>query len=769
MKQRRQRMISRFILLWLLALLCLSVVAAEFSPFRVKQISVEGLQRLSAGTVLNYLPLSEGDELRPEQTSDIIESLYRTGFFDDIRLYREGRTLIVSLRERPSIASIKIDGNKDIQTEQLNKVLADIGLEEGRIFDRSSLEQMVRELEGQYFGQGKYGVQVSNVVKPLSDNRVAIEITIKEGEVAKIRRINIVGNQAFSDEQLLDLFELSPPSFWTILNSNDQYARQKLAADLERLRSFYLDHGYINFNVESTQVSIDSERLSVYVTVNIDEGELFHVSTVTLSGDLVLPEEELRQLVNIEAGDVFSRQALNVSTNALLERLGDEGFAFANVNAVPQLDKDRQQVGLTFVIDPGRRVYVRRINIAGNLKTSDEVIRRELRQFEYSRISTARIKRSRTRLQLLGFFDETNIETPAVPGTDDQVDLNISVSERPSGSLTAGLGYSQNQGLLLNANISQNNVFGSGKRVSMAVNNSSVNTVYNFSLTNPYYTPEGISRSFNLFKRSTDGTRANIGNYGSDVFGGGVGFSMPLTELTKASLGLDYENTELTTTSLAPQRVLDFIASNSNQFDIVKTTVGWSYDGRNRAIFPDRGSVHKLSASVAVPGGELQFYKLRYQGAKYWPILSALTGKVRWDTAYGSAYGGTSELPFFERYFTGGSQSVRGFKSNTLGPLDENGFAEGGSFKLNLNNELVFPMPFSENSKSVRMSLFFDVGNVFDKLGDFSNAGLRASLGVSVVWMTPMAPMTFSYAWPVNSDDGDQLQRFQFTLGVVGL
>ncbi len=745
------------------------VVAADFSPFRIQAVTIEGLQRLSEGTVLNYMPIGKGDELKSSETAGIINSLYRTGFFDDIRLYREGNNLVVSLRERPSIASLEISGNQDIQTEQLNQVLADIGLEEGRIFDRSSLEQMVRELEGQYFGQGKYGVVIENKVRSLKDNRVAIDITIKEGDVAKIQRINIVGNQAFTDKKLLELFELSPPSFWTLLNSNDQYARQKLAADLERLRSFYLDHGYINFNVESTQVSIDSERLSVYVTVNIDEGDLFHVSAVTLSGDLVLPESDLHQLLNIQAGDVFSRQSLNVSTNALLSRLGDEGFAFANVNAMPQLDKENRQVALTFIIDPGRRVYIRRINISGNLKTSDEVIRRELRQFENSQISTAKIKRSRTRLQLLGFFDETNIETPAVPGTNDQVDLNISVSERPSGSLTAGLGYSQTQGLLLNANISQNNVFGTGKRVSMAVNNSSVNTVYNFSLTNPYYTPEGVSRSFNVFKRSTDASRANIGNYGSDVFGGGVGFSMPLTELTKSSFGLDYEKTKLTTTSLAPQRVLDFISSNSDQFDIVKATLGWSYDGRNRAIFPDQGSVHKTSLSLAVPGGELQFYKLRYQGAKYWPLLSHLTGKFRWDTAYGGAYGGTNELPFFERYFTGGSQSVRGFKSNTLGPLDENGFAEGGSFKLNLNSELVFPMPFSENSKSVRMSLFFDVGNVFDKISDFNNGGLRASLGISVVWMTPMAPMTFSYGWPINSDSGDQLQRFQFTLGVVGL
>ncbi len=741
----------------------------DFAPFTIEAVEIEGLQRLSEGTVLNYLSVGKGDRLSPRDTPALIRRLYKTGFFDDIRLYRRGGRLVVRLKERPSIASIEITGNEDIKTEQLDKVLADIGLAEGRIFDRSSLERMVRELEGQYFGQGKYGVRVESQVESLDDNRVAIRITIEEGEVAKIRAINIVGNEAFGDDELLDLFELSPPSFWTIFNSNDQYARQKLAADLERLRSFYLDHGYINFNVESTQVSIDTDRLSVYVTVNIDEGERFHVSDVTLSGELVVPEEELRKLVHVATGDVFSRRALTTSTNALLERLGDEGFAFANVNAVPRIDKDKREVALTFVVDPGRRVYVRRINISGNLKTSDEVIRRELRQFEGSQISTARIKRSRTRLQLLGFFDETNIETPAVPGTDDQVDLNISVTERPSGSLTAGMGYSQNQGLLLNLNLSQSNVFGTGKRVTMAINNSTVNTIYNFSLTNPYYTPEGISRSFNVFKRTTDGNQANIGNYGSDVYGGGIGFGLPLSEMTQLNLGFDYENTSLTTNAFSPLRVLDFISRNSDRFDVVKTSVGWSYDSRNRAIFPDEGSIHRVNLGVAVPPGELRFYKLRYQGAVYHPLMKRLTGKIRWDTAVGSSYGETSELPFFERYFTGGSHSVRGFKSNTLGPIDQNGDPEGGSFKLNVSGELVFPMPFAEDSRSVRMSLFVDAGNVFGQIGDFGNAGLRASAGIGIVWMTPMAPMTFSYGWPINSDSGDQLQRFQFTLGVTGL
>ena len=752
---------------WLL--MASPVQAAPFAPTTIASIEVKGLNQIELGTVLNYLPVHEGDRLDDAISGQIIHTLYKTGFFDDIRLALQGQILVITVTERPSVASIKISGNEDIETKQLNKVLADIGLSEGKIFDRSSLERMVRELEGQYFAQGKYGVKVGSSLNFRPDNRVEVTINIVEGEVAKIARINIVGNHAFGETTLLDLFQLSPPSAWTMFSSNDQYARQKLAADLETLRSFYLDNGYINFHITSSQVSINPDRRSVYVTINILEGEKFRISKTDLSGDLVVPRDELAKLITIHEGAVFSRKALTACNNGLLERLGDEGFAFANVHAVPTLDKEKHLVALNFVVDPGKRVYVRRINIMGNNKTSDEVVRREMRQMEGGWVSTAKIKRSRTRLKLLGFFDEVNIETPAVPGYDDQVDVDVSLSERPSGSLTAGVGYSQNQGLLVNANISQNNVFGSGKRVSAAINNSSVNTVYNFSFTDPYYTIDGVSRGFNLFQRTTDASRANIGSYSNNVYGGGVSFGIPLSELTRVSLSFNYENDALDVSTLAPQRVLNFVAANSDTYEIIKTAIGWSYDSRNQAVFPDDGGIHNLSMELAVPGGDLQFYKLGYSAAQYWPLASSVTGKLRWDTGIGGAYGSTSELPFFERYFTGGSQSVRAFKSNSLGTKDIFGDPEGGDLEVNLGAELLFPMPLAEDSDSVRMSLFLDAGNVFSKISDVRHVGLRASAGISIVWLTPMAPLTFSYGWPINKRPDDEVQRFQFTLGVSGL
>ncbi len=756
---------------WLIGslLLAASLSAEAFTPFVPEKIEIEGLSRIAPGTALNYMPVHEGDTIDANNAAKTIHALFGTGFFEDVSLRRSDGKLIILVRERPSIAHVLVTGNEDIETKQLEKVFAEIGLEEGKTFNRSALERMVRELEGQYFSQGKYGVKVSSSVRKQTDNRVDISIEIVEGDVAKIRRINIVGNQAYDEARLLDLFQLGIPSFWSFFSSNDQYARQKLAADLESLRSFYLDNGYINFHINSTQVSISTDRKSVYVTVNIDEGVRFRIKEATLSGDLVVPREELETLVSIHEGDVFSRKALSQCTNALLEKLGDAGYAFANVHAVPALDHDQHLVSLDFVVDPGKRVYVRRINIAGNSKTSDEVVRREMRQQEQAVISTARVKRSQTRLKLLGFFDDVTIETPPVAGRDDQVDIDLSVSERPSGSLTAGVGYSQNQGLLVNANVSQNNVFGTGKRVSFAVNNSSINTVYDFSFTNPYYTIEGVSRGFNFFKRQTDAARANIGSYSNDVFGGGVTFGIPLTELTRLNLSLNYENDQLNVSSLAPQRVLDFVNATSDSFDIIKTIVGWSYDGRDQAIFPENGSVHKLSLQLAIPGGDLQFYKLGYSGASYWPLWRDVTAKFRWETGVGGAYDQTTELPFFERYFTGGSQSVRGYKSNTLGAKDIFGDPEGGDAEVNLSAEMLFPMPLSEDSKSVRMSLFLDAGNVFSKIGSLGRGGLRASAGLSVVWLTPMAPMTFSYGWPLNKQEGDETQRFQFTLGVNGL
>ncbi|MGE0372577.1 MAG: outer membrane protein assembly factor BamA, partial [Gammaproteobacteria bacterium] len=474
---------ARYRLTALILGLTASWCAWSFDPFVIKDIRVEGLQRISLGTVLNYLPVTVGETFDAARTAGTMRALFKTGFFHDIRLRKDGDTLIVEVEERPAIATVKINGNKDITTDQLKEALKSIGLSEGGIFDRSSLEKMKLELERQYFSQGKYSVKVQSTVSELPDNRVDIVIDIDEGGVAQIRRINVIGNRAFSDEELLDAFELSPRTMFAFFSDSDQYSSRKLSGDLESLRSHYLDNGYINFSIDSTEVSVTPDKSDVYITINVTEGEKYTVSGVQLTGELIVPEDELRKLISIGAGDVFSRRAATQSAAAISERLGREGYAFSNVNPSPKLDKEKREVELVFFVDPGRRIYVRRINVAGNTKTQDDVIRREMRQMEGGWISTEKVNLSRTRLDRLGYFEEATVETPAVPGVADQVDVNFAVKERPSGSLTAGVGYSQSQGFLVNASISQNNVLGTGKRVSATVNNSSINRTYSFSYT----------------------------------------------------------------------------------------------------------------------------------------------------------------------------------------------------------------------------------------------------------------------------------------------
>lgn len=732
-----------------------------FEPFIIKDIRVDGLSRIAVGTVLNYLPINEGDKMDDARSAETIRALFETGFFDDVSLAREDGVLVVKVVERPAISKIEITGNKDITSEQLTEALKGVGLAEGRIFDRSLLDKVERELELQYFSQGKYAVKIKSVVTTLDEGRVEITINIAEGRVAKIRNINIVGNKAYGDDELLDKFQLSTQA---IFSDNDQYSKQKLSADLETLRSYYLDNGYINFNIDSTQVSITPDKKDVYVTINISEGDKYSVRDVKLTGELIISEEELFKLVTIHTGDVFSRKATTESAAAISERLGREGYAFSNVNTVPDIDNEKKEVSLSFFVDPGKRVYVNRINIAGNAKTSDQVIRREMRQMEGGWISTDQVGRSRVRLQKLGYFEEVNVETPTVPGTDEQVDINLNVTERPSGTLMAGLGYSQSQGFLLNASISQDNFLGSGKRISATINNSDVNTVYSFAYTNPYYTLNGISRGLKIFSRETDAGQANVADYTSDIYGASVSYGFPISEYNTASLSLGYENTTLHTTVNTPQSYLDFINANTDQFDIIRLESGWSHDTRNRALFADRGIYNSISGEVALPGSGLEFYKINLRGLGYKPVTQKLTLMLKADIGYGDSYSDTTELPFFERYYAGGSNSVRGYASNSLGPRVANN-AEGGAFKTVGNMELIFPAPFAEDNRSLRLSAFFDIGNVFAKVDDFDVDELRYSTGVAAIWITPIAPLTFSFAWPLNDRVGDESERFQFTLG----
>ena len=738
-----------------------------FEPFVIKEIHVEGLQRIEVGTVYNYLPVNVGDTLNAQRAAEAVRALFKTGFFSDVSLEHEGNVLIVKVVERPSIAKVNLTGNKDIKTEDLTDALKRIGLSEGRVFDRSLLEQVKRELERQYFARGKYGVKITSEVKPLDRNRVEVDLKIDEGQVAKIRRITLVGNHAFDEKTLMGNFQLGPPTLFSVFTQNDQYSKQKLAADLETLRSYYLDRGYIDFSIDSTQVAITPDKQDVYITINITEGDQFTVSEVKLAGVLKVPEPELAALISIAPGEIFSRKKVTESNTRISERLGKEGYAFANINPTPEVDRAARTVKLTFFIDPGKRVYVRRVNISGNARTRDVVVRREIRQLESGWISTDKINRSRERLQKLGYFEQVNVETPAVPGTDDQVDVNFGVKERSSfGSLTAGVGYSQSQGILINASINQDNFLGTGKRVTAAINNSTVNTVYSFSYTNPYYTLDGVSRGFRMFYRTTDSGQANVGSYTSDALGGSVNYGIPFSEFNTFRASLGYEHTQIKTNSSTPQSYIDFINANGSSYGAAKLSLGWSHDTRNKAFFPDNGLLESLSMDSALPGSEITYYKLSSRTTWYHSLMRIFTLSLDGEISYGDAYGDTVGFPFFENYYAGGIHSVRGYRSNTLGPK-ENGIAIGGAFSTTGSAELFFTPPFMEENSSFRTGIFFDAGNVYKDYDSFAAGELRYSAGMSAVWLSPIGPLTFSLAKALNAKAEDETEVFQFSLGAV--
>lgn len=758
----------------LLSTLAVSYDASALQPFVIQDIRIEGLQRISAGTVFNYLPLRQGDRLDQQGSANAIRSLYRTGFFEDVVLEKEGNTLVIFVEERPAIASIEVEGNDAIPTDKLMSSLKELGLAEGRVFDPSLLDKVEQELEREYLNLGRYNARVEATVRPQERNRVAVSIDIAEGEVASIHRINIVGNEVFSDDALLEEFQLGTPPWYAFFSDADQYSKQRLSADLETLRSYYMDRGYLNFSIESTQVTITPDKKDVYVTINVKEGEKYAIGSVKLAGELAVPQGELEALLSVKAGDVFSRRQVTESANRISDRLGDAGYAFANVNPTPEVDEKARKVDLTYLIDPGNRAYVRRINISGNLATQDEVIRRELRQMESSWISTEKVRRSKTRLDRLGFFDEVTVETPPVPGSPDQVDVNYKVDERDAfGSLNVGMGYGESQGFMVYGSVTQENFLGTGQRLGVEVNTSQVNTIYSFSFTEPYYTPEGVSRTVKAYYKETDPSKVNLPRYTTDTYGATLAFDVPLSEYSSFDWGVDYQKTHLDFTDRTPTDIKNFCADNASLddcvFDTFRLSGGWTYDTRNRAIFPDRGGLTGISGELSLPlgGDSLTFYKTRLRHQRYFPWTDRLTLLAKGEFGYGEAFGDTTDLPPFERYFAGGMRTVRGYRSNTLGPHDEFDNALGGNSRLVGNLELLFPSPFSEDSKSVRLSAFVDGGNVFDLKDGIDTADLRYSAGVAMIWMTPVGPLAFSIAQPLNLQDGDESEEFQFSLGTL--
>lgn len=744
-------------------------------PFVITDIRVEGLQRTEPGTVFNYLPMQVGDVMSDEKAAQAIKSLYATGFFKDVRIENEGDVLVVTVQERPSVTQIDFSGNKSFQTDKIKEGLKQIGIAEGQIFDKSQLDRAEQEIKRQYLSQGKYSAEVKATASPLERNRVAIRFEITEGPAAKIRDINIVGNHLFTTEDLRANFLLTTPNWMSWWNKDDQYSKQKLTADLEALRSFYMNQGYLEFSIDSTQVSISPDKRDVYITINLTEGEKYNISKTKLAGDMLLPEEDLRKLINIQDGEVFNRQKVTDASKTINDKLGEEGYAFANVNAVPEINKQEHTVAFTFFIDPGRKVYVRRINVQGNTRTRDSVVRREMRQMESAWYAGDKIKRSKERIQRLNFFDSVELETPSVPGINDQVDMNVTVAEKATGSVQFGAGLSSSDGVVLGFNVNQPNFLGTGNRVALQVNTSSFNTVYSLSYTDPYFTPDGISRGFDIYRRDVDtsrrnSTQLNVGTYNSQSYGLGVRFGMPMSEMDFISAGLTLDLTEVELSDSSPIQYLRFCENSSGcSSNSIVFNAGWTFDSRDNILFPRRGVLQRLSGDISVPGLDLQYYKISYQHSWYKDMGKDFTLMLNGEAGYANSYGGKN-YPFFKNFYAGGVNSVRGFLNSSLGPRDINptsgsDFAVGGTKRFVGNVELFMPVPFVTQSNQFRLSAFVDGGGVYGKDDSINSEYLRFSTGVGVTWVSPFGPLKLVLAKPLNEKNYDDTQVLQFQFG----
>jgi outer membrane protein insertion porin family len=752
---------------WLATVLCLLAAtcawAQTFQPFVVRDIRVEGLQRTEPGTVFSYLPVKVGETMTEEKAQQALRALFATGFFKDVRLDVENEVLIVYVEERPAIAQVDFSGVKEFEPDNLRKVLREMGIAEGRVFDRSVLEGAEQELKRQYLSRGRYSAEVQTTVTPLERNRVGINFSVTEGDVAKIRAINLVGLQSFPQKTLLDEFALRTPGWLTWYTKQDQYSRQKLSADLETLRSYYLNRGYLDFTVDSTQVSITPDKQDIYITINVTEGEKYTVSEIQLTGQLLLPVDQLEKLIRVKPGDVYSREKLVESMKAINDRLGNDGYAFANANPVPRVDKEKRTVAFTVVVDPGRRVYVRRINIGGNTKTRDEVVRREMRQLEGAFFDASKVQLSKTRIDRTQYFKDVSVETTPVAGTTDQVDVSYTVEEKPTGAVLLGAGFSSVEKLIISGSVAQQNVFGSGKSISVNVNSGRVNQQYAISYLNPYYTIDGVSQGFDLYKRDTDASTLSIGAYVTKTIGGGLRFGYPLSENESVNFGVSAESVKLQTFSNSPISYLNFVNQFGNQYAYGSGTVGIASDTRDSAIQTTRGAVSRTAVEVA--GGDIQYYRVNVSYQWYYPLSRTMTLLLNGDAGY--AHGiGDKPVPFFKNYYAGGPGSVRGFRPFSLGPQDPDGNALGGTRKIVGSAEVLFPVPGAQQDKSLRLATFLDFGQVFGPGEKFSFGDVRYAVGVALAWTSPFGPLKLSIAQPLNDKSGfDRVQRLQFTFG----
>ena len=763
----------------LVSAIALNIDADEI--FSVQDIRIEGLQRVSAGTVFGSLPINIGDQVDESILRASMRALFRTGYFADVLLSRENNILVITLAERPSVNEIILEGNKAIETDQLLGALRDNGLAEGQIFRQIILEGMSQELERQYVAQGRYGAIVKTEVSDLPRNRVSIKIEIDEGDVAKIRHINLVGNREFSDGELLDQFEQKRTGWLSWIISDDKYSREKLSSDLETLESFYLDRGYLEFDILNTQVSVSPDKESVFITININEGDIFSVGEIKLAGELIISEEQVKNLILLQPEKTFSQLLMTTSSEYITKRLGNEGYTFAEVQGYPELDSDTNKTDVTFLIDPKQRAYVRRVEFRGNTKTADSVLRREMRQMEGGSANNALIDLSKVRLERVGFFKEVNVDTVPVTGTDDQVDVIFTVEEQPSGSVGANLGYSQGYGLMLGANLTENNFLGTGKQVGIGINKSTYQSSLNFSYTEPYFTPDGVSAGYSIFARETDYSRLRLQPFSQNTKGANLNWSYPISEIQRIGFGLGYEYLELNLGDYVSSQIIeDFVSANGNWFKSVNFNLNWVKSTLNRGIFATRGTSQRVGLDLSMPGSGLEYYKITYKGSHLRGIGKQLSLRLRADLGYGESYGDTTQMPFFKNFYSGGLGSVRGYKKYTLGPrnLPQRGFYSysrptGGNVQIVLGADVIFPLPFVKDQRSLQSSFFIDAGNIFNtKCGssqincfNIEEGELRYSVGVGATWLSGFGPITFSIAKPLNSQPGDETEVFQFSLG----
>ncbi len=743
-----------------------SAAALAIQPFVIKDIRVEGAQRTEAGTVFSYLPVKVGENMDDDKAAAAIKALYATGFYSDVRLEVENDVLIVFLVERPAISQIDINGSKEFTKDNLKDGLKTAGISEAKIFDRSILDRAEKEIKRQYTSRGFYSAKVTTTVTPIERNRISLTFTIDEGEVSKIVDINIIGATAFSESTLKKEFELTTGGWFSWFTKDDQYSKQKLSGDLEKLKSYYLNRGYLEFNIESTQVSITPDKEKIYITVNISEGPVYKITDIKFQGELKITEEEMRSLLLFKPGETFSRQKIVDSVKRISDRLGNDGYSFANINPVPDADRVNKTASFTMFVDPGRRVHIRRINVQGNSRTRDEVVRREMRQLESAWYSNEKIARSKERLERTSFFEDISIETPSVPGTNDQVDLNVTVKERNTGSLQFGVGYSSAEKLTISASVSQANIFGSGNQLSFRVNNSTISKAYEVSYLNPYWTVDGIARGFDVYRRDLNTASLTTGEYRSTSTGAGVRFGVPVTEYDGINFGLGFERTALGLDAVSPQRYIDYVNTFGSKSDTIRGSFGFSRDTRDSIYFPRNGYLLEAGAEAGLPGGDVKFYRLQTKAQYLRPIWGPIVLNLNAEFGYANGYSG-KPLPFFKNFYAGGVDSVRGFEQSSLGPRDTNGDFIGGNRRIVGNIELLFPMPGVKGDKSVRLSTFVDFGNVFAANEKIRLGDLRSSVGFAVSWFSPVGPLKFSLAKPIRQKADDKVERFQFLLGRV--